>query len=984
MFPVRYTFLFLLSLPFLASAQTHPSAVFWQKIKETDIQAEWADRRIVPLRYKTLHLDDAGLKNYLATAPAESDLIAGKRGLELMLPLPSGGFERIEVWRVPVMHPDLEAQYPQIRTFAGRGLDHREISVRLDYTGAGFHAMVRGGTGGAFFIDPYATGNPVHYVCYFKKDFVKKNSQHWACAVDGNSMDEPEIPQAGIQDRAGDCGKLRTYRLALACTGEYAEFHGATAANKDPALQAMITSVNRINGVYEIDLGVRLLLIANNSVIIYTDPATDPYTNDDGGIMLDENIDNLAAVIGNANFDIGHVFSTGGGGIAFLGAVCNNNIKAGGVTGSSVPVGDPFDIDYVAHEMGHQFSGNHTQYNDCNRNNGTAVEPGSASTIMGYAGICSPDVQPHSDAYFHSTNLIEMGTFIIGSGNSCAVQINNGNTAPSLSSLTSRTIPKSTPFFLTASATDANGDPLTYCWEQWDNTGSDPQPPVSTNPVGPMFRSYEPVASPTRYFPKFSDVLAGIDDDWEELPSVTRDLKMRVLVRDNHVNGGCTSNLNMTVTVSATSGPFVVTSPNTAVILASGSTDVVTWNVANTTASPVSCANVDILISTDGGANFTSLISNTPNDGSQTVTYPNVTSAECRIMVRSAGNVFYDVSDVNFLLGNYQNYCNLIFASLDVPKTIPTEGTVTSTLTVPANGFVSDVDVINLIGNHTWINDLSMTLTSPSGLERILLDDICDDEDNFNINFNDESTNPYANIPCPPIGGGTYKPLETLSPFDGSVSNDTWTLTITDHVANDGGLLIGWGLKLCILSTTPLPVELKTFTARLVNETAHLSWTTASEHNNRGFHIERSIGHALDFQTIGWMPGHHTTNESHAYVFDDQGLKPGQLYYYRLRQESENGETDYSNVEVVSMGKNAGLLHIYPNPAKTWLNLELPKSLEATSMTVTVWDARGRLVEEQQLNAGSPLDVSQQAQGMYWVQVVAEGAVLRGKYYVGW
>jgi subtilisin-like proprotein convertase family protein len=440
----------------------------------------------------------------------------------------------------------------------------------------------------------------------------------------------------------------------------------------------------------------------------------------------------------------------------------------------------------------------------------------------------------------------------------------------------------------------------------------------------------------------------------------------------------------MTVTVAANSGPFVVTNPNTALILASGSTDVVTWDVANTTSAPVSCANVDILISTDGGANFSILVGNTPNDGSQTVTYPNVTSVECRIMVRSVGNVFYDVSDVNFILGNYQNYCNLIFASTDVPQTIPTDGTVTSTLTVPANGFVSDVDVINLIGTHTWISDLTMKLTSPSGLERIILDGVCDDENNFNINFNDEATNAYTSIPCPPIGGGTYKPKETFSPFDGSVSNDTWTLTITDNVTGDGGTLTSWGLKFCILSTTPLPVELISFSAKLVNETAHLDWVTASEHNNRGFHIERSVGHALDFHTIGWMPGHHSTNETNSYRFDDPDLKPGQLYYYRLRQESENGETDYSKVEVVSVGKDLELLHIYPNPAKSWLQIDLPKSLEATSMTVTVWDAQGRLVDEQKLRAGDPLDVSQQPQGVYWVKVVAEEAVLRGKYYVGW
>ncbi len=509
-------FLLLAVLPlFLAAQNAHPTAAFWQNIKDNDVQAESTDRLIVPNTYRTLRLNFSQIKNLLSAAPTEADVRAGEAPLEIALPLPSGGFERFQVWQAPVMHPDLEAQYPQIRTYMGKGLDQPQILVRFDHTPSGFHAMMLGTASGSVFIDPYARGNSADYVCYFKKDFSKKSGDLFACGVESPKGDTT-VPTAN-QTRAGDCGKLRKYRLALACTGEYALFHGAVPGNRVPALTAMVVSMNRVNGVFERDAAIRMEMVSNDSLLIYTNPATDPYSNGNGGLMLEENQTTCDNVIGTANYDIGHVFSTGGGGVAYLEVPCDQFFKAGGVTGRSSPVGDPFDIDYVAHEMGHQFGGNHTQYNSCcNRNNGTAVEPGSASTIMGYAGICDPDVQSNSDDYFHSTSLLEIGTFVIGTGNSCATIETNINTAPTLPTVSDRTIPKSTPFFLTATATDAQGDPLTFCWEQRDNNGNatnNPQPPESTNTQGPMFRSYDPVSSGTRYFPKFADVLSGFNDD---------------------------------------------------------------------------------------------------------------------------------------------------------------------------------------------------------------------------------------------------------------------------------------------------------------------------------------------------------------------------------------------------------------------------------------------------------------------------------------
>jgi hypothetical protein len=259
-------------------------------------------------------------------------------------------------------------------------------------------------------------------------------------------------------------------------------------------MAAIVTTLNRVNGVFEKDAAVRMILIANNNLIVYTNAGTDPYSNGDPGLMIGENQANIDAVIGNANYDIGHVFGTNSGGLAGLGVTCLTGAKALGVTGSGAPIGDPFDIDYVAHEIGHQFNANHTQYNDCNRNNSTSVEPGSASTIMGYAGICAPDMQSNSNDYFSTASLYEMRPFVVTNG--CDVEVVLTNSAPTVAPLSNYSIPASTPFFLTASATDPNGS-LTYCWEQIDIfTGTlRTMPPAATNIDGPMFRSLTPVAS---------------------------------------------------------------------------------------------------------------------------------------------------------------------------------------------------------------------------------------------------------------------------------------------------------------------------------------------------------------------------------------------------------------------------------------------------------------------------------------------------------
>lgn len=643
----RYFFVLIFTVLFSIGAN---AATYWNDVSEASIQTT-GERVIKPIKFRTLNLNTPDLKNLLQSAPLEKNIHPKYSNSVISLPMPDGTFLRFKFSESPVMEDGLAVQFPEIKTYLGQGIDDPYSSVRFDLTPLGFHAMIFSERG-TVFIDPYAKGDNMNYISYFKSDF--RTDKRMTCEV----IDErtPEQKHAPHNPDMLAEGELRTYRTVIACTGEYAAYFGGTAGG---ALAAIVVSLNRVNGVYEKEASVRMVLVANNILVVYTNASTDPYTNANGSTMLGQNQTTCDNIIGTANYDIGHVFSTGGGGVANLQCVCAAGSKARGVTGSGAPVGDPYDIDYVAHEIGHQFGGNHTfnsTTSSCgggNRNNNTAYEPGSGSTIMAYAGICgSSDLQPNSDAYFHTKSLDEIISFTqLAGGNSCPVTTVNGNHNPVVTMPADGfAIPISTPFELTGSATDADvTDILSYCWEQYDLG------PAGTpnNPSGnaPIFRSFNPVPTGTRTFPKLSNLLNNSSTIGEILPTYTRSLTFRLTARDNRAGGGGRGTGTIAFGVDAAAGPFLVTSPNTNVTWNTPYPQTVTWNVANTNAATVNCANVTILLSTDGGNTFpTVLAASTPNDGSQQITLPSVNSTTARIKVKALGNVFFDISNTNFTM----------------------------------------------------------------------------------------------------------------------------------------------------------------------------------------------------------------------------------------------------------------------------------------------------------------------------------------------
>ena len=624
----------------------------WIKIPAKEVSGAKVNRSSFPSDYHLFQLNLNLLKSKLVNAPV---LFTNTIQPTLVIEFPNseGTFEKFRVYESSIMEPALEAKFPMIKTYAAQGINDPTATMRFSVTQFGLHTMSISGIKSTNFIDPYTT-DLLNYIVYDRNSLGAK-PQGFECLTDENislpSLQKNSNGASTIQNINDQ--KLRTFRLAQSCNAEYGNIFAGTSNQKANIQAQMTITMNRVNGVYERDLAIRMVFVANNDLVIYYGSTTaDPWSNE----WNTKTAQTIDAAIGVANYDIGHNFNTTGGGNAgCLSCVClstsqTSTHKGRGYTGSTNPTGDAFDIDYVAHEMGHQFGGYHVM-NTCSRsgNGATEVEPASGSSIMGYAGICASNVQNNSHADFNYVNIRDISVNIKTGNSTCGAITTLTDTPPTASAGLDYTVPISTAYILEGTATDIDGmNSLTYNWSENDPAQSPGNAaPLSTYSVGPLYRAFPPITSPNRYMPALTTVLNNtLNSTWEKTPSVARTLNFSFIVRDNNLGAGQTASDLMKVTVSSAAGPFSVTSQNTATTWTAATTQTVTWNVANTNTGAVNTPSVNIFLSTNGGTLYPiTLAANVANNGTAIITVPSVTVTSARLMVRGAGNIFFDINN---------------------------------------------------------------------------------------------------------------------------------------------------------------------------------------------------------------------------------------------------------------------------------------------------------------------------------------------------
>lgn len=937
---------------------------------------------------KIYSLDINGLKNVLAKAPKR--LAAGEKSETIVsFPNSEGKMENFKVKENSNFDPQLAAKYPDIKSYVGEGLDDPNSTVYFSISPLGLSSMEIYGDKSAVFIEPY-TKDLSTYVVYKKTD-KKADLNKFECTV-------IDVAQKGIANNIearpnADDAVLRTFRLALSSTGEYTAYFGGTKAN---GLAAMNNTMTRVNGICEKDFAVRMVLIANNDDLIYTNAATDPYSNasvgtsssnsdntDGWGIQLQNT---LTSVIGNAGYDVGHLFgATGGGGNAgCIGCVCVNDTssntdknKGSGYTSPAdgMPFGDNFDVDYVAHELGHQFGGNHTFSFYKYEISGFNVEPGSGSTIMGYAGITAQDVQPHSDSFFHAISIQQITDNI--KTKACPVNTSTGNSIPTANAGLDYTIPKSTPFMLTGTSIDGNNDPLTYIWEQMDNITTSSQTGANsaasaTKTIGPNFRSWTPTASPVRYFPKMSSVLAGAtttsgsEITVEALSSVARTLNFRFTVRDNRAGGSGNNSDDARITVNSTAGPFNITSQNSATSYAGGSSQTITWNVAGTTANGVNTANVDVLWSTDNGNTWTTLLAATPNDGSQAVTIPNASTTSGRIMVKGTNHIFFDVNNANISVNASSGGTDTVAPTAPV---LSASGTTSTSTNLSWNGATDAVGVTgydvyqgsSLIGSTAsttyTVTSLSMSTTY-----------------SFTVKAKDAAGNISAS--------SNSVSVTTLAGSTVTYCSATATNTSDERIGN-----VKFGT---INNTSTGTAGYENFTSVSTNVTRGSAymisitpvWTSTKY--NEAFAVYIDYNNDGDFTDSGekvWTKSGSTTSPVTGSITIPSSATLGTtrmrvMMQYNSIPSSSCGSYTYGQVEdyTLNIGGSTAKgeidtkdlftdIKLYPNPVKDILNVS-----NTTSEEYKIFDMAGKLIKSGKLERGS-VSVNNLVTGAYLIQI---------------
>ncbi len=797
----------------------------WSNFTGQDVKvALSAQRESFPQDFQLLNVDLAILKQTLLTATDR--FAANSTNVIITLPNASGKLERFRVYEASNFAPELQAQFPEIRSYVGHGLDDKTAIVRLSLDPRGIQTMVFRANTGAEFMEPYSD-NGLVYAVY--KSSRKKGKLPFTCSTPEEVLVH-NLTTEQITSRSNS-GSLLTFRLALSCNGEYANYFGATSAAQSALVLAQFNAtMTRVNGVFEKDFAIHMNIVPQTTNVIYYDAATDPYTTmSNWNTQLQQALNTTLTGTGttitanNAAYDIGHMFgSTGGGGNAgCIGCVCVDGVTSGagstkgrGITSPAdgVPMGDTFDIDYVVHEMGHQFGANHT-FSHNSEGAGVNVEVGGGVTIMGYAGITNYNTHMNSIDIFHAVSIAQVQANMVGK--TCPTVTAITHSAPVVSAGADYTVPLSTPFVLTGSATDAGGTSLmTYTWEQNDNVGSSTganSPASPTKTEGPNFACYTDASIPVRYFPVFSSTLNGSTTTpgagvtAEALSSVARTLNFRLTARDNVDGQGQTGYDDMVVTVANKTALTITVPANTSYPV--GSSQTVVWTGAtgaNGHQTIAGGANVDISFSADNGVTWTTLVTNTPNDGSQAVTLPaGVAAPFCRFMVKANANIFFNVSPVFSVGYSVTNTCNTYSGTaMPIITASGFPANQIGTVNVPMTGNISSIAVFNNI-THSYLSDVITDISSPTNPNTYVkvYNRFCG---NTNGSLNLKMTTSSGTLDCG-AGAATQQTVasgESFTVFNGQNPQGNWTLRAYDTFNGDDGTLNSWAIEICTQAIT--------------------------------------------------------------------------------------------------------------------------------------------------------------------------------------